>query len=70
MGGKQGDKKLDTDALCMQDLGATDVPTWSDFHFKYSHCHQEDLVWLWEEVRHRKHEVIQFRSIWAIDQVN
>lgn len=53
---------MDTDALCTQDLGATDVPKWSDFHFKYRHhCPQEGQVWLWEEVGHKKREVVQFR---------
>lgn len=37
-------------------------PKWSDFHFKYRHhCPQESLVWLWEEVRHKECEVVQFR---------
>lgn len=46
----------------MQDLGANDVPKGSDFHFKSRHhCPQEGLVQLWEEVRRKKCEVVQFR---------
>lgn len=44
----------------MQDLGTTDVPKWFDIHFKYRHhCPQEGLIWLWEEVRHKKHKIVQ-----------
>ena len=62
--GCQGDRDLNIDTSCMQYLGATGMPEWGDFHFKYRHhCPQEGLIWLWEEVRCQKHKSSSLGSV-------